>query len=206
MRLSFYIVFQFFINNVCIKFVGNYNKNIIVKIEMSSNNVFSITISSPSNIIGATVSAVVYTALTTTGEMVALGTGTGIEYTGRILGYGTDVIAGQMMGDAVRTLATTYSEYTMPTIRNTSRMSALGISVLAGATTAFTTNAVIYGTKCIGTYLYNFAKSYERNVLSTIQCPTEVINEVSIVDNDLQNIEIKDTQTYNTETNIKEIK
>jgi len=114
MRLSFYIVFQFFINNVCIKFVGNYNKNIIVKIEMSSNNVFSITISSPSNIIGATVSAVVYTALTTTGEMVALGTGTGIEYTGRILGYGTDVIAGQMMGDAVRTLATTYSEYTIP--------------------------------------------------------------------------------------------
>jgi hypothetical protein len=51
-----------------------------------------VSFSAPATFVGATVTAIVYTTITTTGDIAASATGTGIELTGNVLGYGTELL------------------------------------------------------------------------------------------------------------------
>ena len=109
-----------------------------------------LSFSAPATFVGATVTAIVYTTITTTGDIAASATGTGIELTGNVLGYGTELLVGPLAGNTVRTMARSYSAIAQPAITATSRFSALGISFLAGSGAAITTNAIHsnYGKLC----------------------------------------------------------
>jgi hypothetical protein len=161
---------------------------------------YSVTISAPGTLIGATVSALVYTTLVTTGEFAASATGTGIELTGNALAYGTELVAGSAAGTTVRTLSRTYSAVAKPAIANGSRLGALGISLLAGTGAAVTTSALLYGGKCAGSYLYscmeqaqrvwsNKVEDYKTAIATRIQQPIETENEILLIEDDIQIIE-----------------
>jgi hypothetical protein len=130
-----------------------------------------ITISAPGTIVGATVSAIVYTTLTTTGEIAASATGTGIELAGNVIAYGTELVAGSLAANTVRSFAKTYGAVAKPAIVNTSRLGALGISVLAGTGAAMTTSALVYGGKQAASYIYSYVQDYKKKVASKIQYP-----------------------------------
>jgi hypothetical protein len=153
------------------------------------NNIYSFTLSAPGTFVGATVSAIVFTTLTTTGEIAATATGTGIELSGNLLAYGTELAVGSFAANTVRSMARTYSAVAQPTIRNTSRLGALGISVLAGTSAAFTTSAILYGSKKVGSYLYSCYEDYKQKVANTIQHPIELSSEVTLIEDDIQLIE-----------------
>ena len=53
-----------------------------------------IHIPSASDVISTSVSSIVYSAITTTGDATASVTRSGIELVGSIIGYGTDLVAG----------------------------------------------------------------------------------------------------------------
>jgi hypothetical protein len=131
----------------------------------------SISISAPGTLLGATVGAAVYTAITTTGEIAGIAASSGIELGGNILGYGTELVAGSLAGETVRTLSRTYSAAARPAIRNTSRLGALGVSVAAGAVVAITASAVIYGGKKAGSYMYSYIEDYRKNAVKKMQYP-----------------------------------
>jgi hypothetical protein len=147
------------------------------------------TISASGTIVGATVSAIVFTTLTTTGEIAAAVTGTGIELTGNVLAYGTELTVGSLAANTVKTLSRTYSAVARPTISNTSRLGALGLSVIAGAGAAFTTSVLIYGGKQAGSYLYSFYEDYKQKIANKIQHPIEVSSDILIIEDDIQLIE-----------------
>jgi hypothetical protein len=148
-----------------------------------------LTLSAPGTFVGATVSAIVFTTITTTGEIAAAGIGTGIDLTGNILAYGTELTVGSFAATTIRNMTRTYSAIAKPTISNTSRISALGISVVVGASAALTTSILIYSGKQFGSYLYSCYEEYKQKVANTIQHPIELSSEVLLIEDDIQLIE-----------------
>jgi hypothetical protein len=144
--------------------------------------------SAPATFVGATVTAIVYTTITTTGDIAASATGSGIELTGNVLGYGTDLLVGPLAGNTVRTMARSYSAIARPAITATSRFSALGISFLAGSGAAITTNAIWYGGEKIGSYLYSYYKDYKQKIIDNLQSSTPVIGDVRLIEDNGENI------------------
>ena len=150
---------------------------------------YFITLSAPGTLVGATVSAIVYTVLSTTGEIAAAATGTGIELTGNLIAYGTELAAGSIPAHTIRMAAKTYGAIARPTISNSSRIGALGISVLAGAGAAFTTSALIY-------YLYSCIEDYKQKIAQKIQYSISTNENIELIaiDNDLEMLLITDIQ------------
>jgi hypothetical protein len=159
-----------------------------------NKDTYYLTLSAPGTIVGATVSAIVYTTLSTTGEIAAAATGTGIELGGTLLAYGTELAIGSIPANTVRIAAKTYGALARPTITNTSRLGAMGISVLAGTGAAFTTSAFIYGGKKLGSYLYSYFEDYKQKVAQKIQHPIEPETSLLLLkdtEDDIQIIEEK---------------
>lgn len=152
-------------------------------------NTYFFTLSAPGTIVGATVSAIVFTTLSSTGEIVASITGTGIELTGNILAYGTEIIVGTSIANNVRSTGKIYGAIAKPVISNSSRMGALGISVLAGTSAAFTASAFIYGGKKVGSYLYSCYEDYKQNIVNKIQYPISLSSNVTLIEDDIQLID-----------------
>ncbi len=148
-----------------------------------NSSVIMFTMSATGAVVGATVSALVYTALTTGGELAATATGTGIELAGTALGYGADLMVGSAVGATVRALANGYSAVARPAISTTSKIGAAGISVLAGAGAALTTNALVYGGKKVGSFLYSRVEDYKHRVAAKVQheTPLDEFSDVEII-------------------------
>jgi hypothetical protein len=123
------------------------------------SNTYYVTLPTYGTLIGATVTAVVYTTLATTGEIAAAATETGIELTGNILAFGTELVAGSIAGNTIRTASKTYGTISRPIISNSSRIGAMGLSVLAGGLAAVTTTALVNS----GAYLYSYYKEYKQD-------------------------------------------
>lgn len=162
--------------------------------EKDKKETYFFTLSAPGTFVGATVSAIVYTTLSTTGEIAAASIGTGIELTGNILAYGTELAIGSLPAHTVRMAAKTYGAVARPTISNTSRLGALGISVLAGAGAAFTTSAIIYGSKKATAYLYSCIEDYKQKVAQKIQYPIELESKILLIEDGIQIIEDEEPQ------------
>jgi hypothetical protein len=149
-------------------------------------------LTAPGTFVGATVSAIVYTTLSTSGEIAAAATGSGIELGGNLLAYGAELAVGSIPAHTIRMAAKTYGAVLRPAISNTSRLGALGISLLAGAGAALTTSAVIYGGKRTGEYLYSFIEDYKQKVAMKIQYPMELKSNILLIEDDIQLIEDED--------------
>jgi hypothetical protein len=149
----------------------------------TNSSIIMFTMSATGAVVGATVSALVYTALTTGGELAASATGTSIELAGAAIGYGADLMVGPAAGTTVRTLANGYSAVARPAISSTSKIGAAGISVLAGAGAALTTNALVYGGKKVGSYLYSRIEDYKHRVAARVQheTPLDEFTDIDII-------------------------
>jgi hypothetical protein len=148
-----------------------------------NGSIIMFTMSATGAVVGATVSALVYTALSTGGEIAATVTGTGIELAGTVLGYGADLIIGSPTGITVRALANGYSTIARPAISTTSKIGAAGISVLAGTGAALTTNALLYGGKKVGSFLYSRIEDYKHRVAVNVQheTPLDEFSDTDII-------------------------
>jgi hypothetical protein len=131
-------------------------------------------------IIGATVSAVVYSAISTTGDITASVTRAGIGVTGEIVAKGAEYVVGPIIGDTIRVFSTATGAVIEPTIKTTSRTAAVGISLLAGAGVALTTSIAIYGAKELFAYLEKYTESYKQKIAQQIQYPVEIEDDVCI--------------------------
>jgi len=121
-----------------------------------------IHIPAASNTAGETVSYMVYSAITSTGDVTASATQSGIELAGILIGYGTELIAGPIAGATVRCAANSYSCITKHAISKSSRIGAIGASLLAYTGVALTTTAMYHGGNAIihgSNSLYKFYQS-----------------------------------------------
>jgi hypothetical protein len=150
--------------------------------DSKKNNTF--TLCTTGTIVGATVSALVYSAIQTTGEITASVASTGINLAGETIALGTDYVVGVSAGNTVRALAHTTGALTAPTIKSTSQTAALGVSVLAGTMSAITTSLVIYGTKELITYTSKITEKYKETLAKKIQYPVESDGEILELENE----------------------
>jgi hypothetical protein len=144
------------------------------------SNTFYLALPAAGTLVGTTVTAIVYTTLVTTGDIAASVTGTGIELTGNVLGFGTELIAGTIAGNSVRTIANTYGALSRPVISNGSRLGAMGFSLLAGGIAAITTTAVVNSSS----YLYSYYKDYKQQTNKEplqIDYKTEEVGDFTVI-------------------------
>lgn len=139
-----------------------------------SNDIYTMTMSASGGIIGATVSALVYSAITTTGDIAASITSSGISLTGEAIALGTEYIAGTMAGNSVRIATRATSSIAGPTISTSTRTAAAGIALISGAVAAVGTSLVIYGAQQAGSYLYSCTEKYKQKVAEKIQYPIDI--------------------------------
>ena len=103
-------------------------------------------------ILSTTLSAIVYTAVSTAGDATASAAKLGIELAGKLLGYGTDMVAGPIAGNTVRYISNSYSDITKHTIVKSTRIGAVSLSLVAGTGVILTTLAVSHGSNIITNY------------------------------------------------------
>lgn len=125
-----------------------------------------------SDLIGTTVSSVIYSTLTTSGDIAACATKSGIQIAGTVLGYGTELIAGPVAGATVRCIANTYSSASKHTIAKSSRIGAVSLSIIAYTGIALTTGAIIHGSNIINSSYNYFFKPLPKSIeMVTINRP-----------------------------------
>lgn len=144
---------------------------------IKKSDIFTMTVSATGGIVGATVSALVYSAIVSTGDIAASVTSSGISLTGEAIAFSTEYIAGTMAGNTVRVAARTTSAIAGPTISTSSRTVAAGIALISGAIAAVTTSLVVYGTQQAGSYLYSCTEKYKQKVAEKIQYPVDITTE-----------------------------
>ena len=83
----------------------------------------------------------------------------------------------------MRALANGYSAVLRPAISSTSKLGAAGLSVLAGAGAALTTNALVYGGKKIGSFIYSHVEDYKYRVATKVQheTPLDEFSDAEII-------------------------
>jgi hypothetical protein len=132
---------------------------------------YELPVSATGAFVGSTVSNALYHALAASGEAAAHATESGIEFTGNMIGLGTDVMVGPLAGNAVRALARTYSAVAKPAISTSVKIGAAGLSVVAGTGVALTATAFVYGSRKLGSYVYTHYVNYKKGVAANIQYP-----------------------------------
>ncbi len=157
---------------------------IITKKQNNESYSNTLTMYTAGSIVGASVSALVYSSIVTSGEITGSLVQTGINLGGSILGYGTELVAGTLAGNSVRGIAAVSGAIAGPTISSSSRTVAAGLSLIAGAISAIATSAFLYGAKETGTYIYTKVEDYKFQVAEKIQHPTSV--DCKIVDEVLE--------------------
>ncbi len=138
----------------------------------------SLTMYATGSIVGASVSAIVYSSIVASGEITGSLVSSGINASGAVVGYGTELVAGTVAGNSVRALASVSGSVAKPLISSSSRTFAVGISLIAGAISAIATSAIMYGTKEAGTYIYSKVEDYKHHIAEKIQHPEEVDEEL----------------------------
>jgi len=103
-------------------------------------------------ILSTTLSAIVYTVVSTAGDATASAAKIGIELAGKLLGYGTDMVAGPIAGNTVRYVSNSYSDITKHTIVKSTRIGAVSLSLVAGTGVILGTLAVSHGSNIIVNY------------------------------------------------------
>jgi hypothetical protein len=161
---------------------------------MSDN--YTLSICTAGTIVGASVSAIVYSAIYTAGEITGSLTSSGISISGQIVAKGADYVVGSITGDAIRGFSSATSAVAGPTISSTSRTAAAGISVIAGAGAALTTSAVIYGAKEAYAYIQRYKEKVAQQVQYPVPCDDSAVllledNSVLLLTNEPE-IELKE--------------
>ncbi len=144
--------------------------------DKSDNEV--LTLYSSGGIVGASVSALVYTSLLHTGKLVGSAASSGISLGGKLVGYGAEMIAGTEVADVIREKAVVTSVIIKPQIEESSRRVATHLSVLAGGASAVATSFIMYSTSEAKSYIKQKINDYvsgcKHYIAETIQYPVPV--------------------------------
>jgi len=132
---------------------------------------YQLPVTSAGQFVGSTVSNLLYTAIATSGEVAANATESSIEFTGNMIGLGTDWLVGPLAGNAVRAVARGYGAVARPAISTSAKLGAAGLSVVAGTGVAYTATALLYGGRKLSSYLQAYYVNYKKGVAANIQYP-----------------------------------
>ena len=149
--------------------------------EISESECNKLTLYSSGGIVGASVSALVYTSLIQSGKLASSAVSSGISLSGTLVGYGAELIAGEEVADIIRQKAAVTSLIVKPHIEESSRRAATHLSVLAGGASAVATSFIMYSTSEAKTYIKQKVNDYvsgcKHYIAQTIQQPVELLND-----------------------------
>jgi hypothetical protein len=128
-------------------------------------------------VVGSSVSSAVYSSVITTGDLGAATISKSINYAGKGLGYGADLLGATRVATTVRALGEAGEIISAPAIRTGSKTLAFGASIAAGTVAGLLTAGVAHGS----IWLYNYGiatyEKYKEPVYQAIQGASTVATE-----------------------------
>ena len=132
-------------------------------------------------VVGSSVSSAVYTSIVTTGDIGAAALGKGINYLGRGIGYGAELLGsssavsitgGQTLCGRFATLSRAAGEagelVAAPAIRASSKTVALGTSIVAGTLAGLVTAGIAHGSVALYGYGLSAYERYKEPITAAI--------------------------------------
>ncbi len=110
-------------------------------------------------VVGSSVSSAVYTSIVTTGDLGATALGRGLNYLGKGVGYGAELLGGDRVAILARAAGEAGEIVAAPAIRASSKTFALGASIVIGTAAGLVTAGIAHGS--VALYGYGIA-AYER--------------------------------------------
>ena len=116
------------------------------------------------DVVGTAVSSILYSAITTTGDVTASATEAGIEIAGAVIEYGTEIMSGKIASNTVKAITKSYSKSAKYSISKGSLIGATCLSLIAYTGTSLTTTAVVYTGRIISTQLYSLYRNNKPDI------------------------------------------
>jgi hypothetical protein len=128
-------------------------------------------------VVGSSVSSAVYTSIVTTGDVGAAALGRGINYLGKGIGYGAELLGGDRVAIIARAAGEAGEFVAAPAIRASSKTVALGTSIVAGTLAGLVTAGIAHGS--IALYGYSLAayERYKEPVMAAVNEAASVASE-----------------------------
>ena len=119
-------------------------------------------------VVGSSVSSAVYTSIVTTGDVGAAALGKGINYLGRGIGYGAELLGSSRFATLSRAAGEAGEFVAAPAIRASSKTVALGTSIVAGTIAGLGVAGIAHTSIALYTYAVAAYERYKEPVMAAI--------------------------------------
>ncbi len=128
-------------------------------------------------VIGSSVSSAVYTSIVTTGDVGAAALGRGINYLGKGIGYGAELLGGDRVATLARAAGEAGEFVAAPAIRASSKTVALGTSIVAGTLAGLLTAGIAHGSVALYGYGVSAYERYKEPVMAAVNEAASVASD-----------------------------
>ncbi len=119
-------------------------------------------------VVGSSVSSAVYTSIVTTGDVGAAALGRGINYLGKGIGYGAELLGSSRFATLSRAAGEAGEIVAAPAIRASSKTVALGTSIVAGTLAGLVTAGIAHGSIALYDYSLSVYNRYKEPVIAAV--------------------------------------
>ncbi len=128
-------------------------------------------------VVGSSVSSAVYTSIVTTGDLSASALGRGINYLGKGIGYGAELLGGDRVATLARAAGEAGEFVAAPAIRASSKTFALGASIVVGTAAGLLTAGLAHGSVALYGYGLSAYERYKEPVYAAVNDAVNVASE-----------------------------
>ena len=119
-------------------------------------------------VVGSSVSSAVYTSIVFTGDTSAAALGKGINYLGKGIGYGAELLGSSSIATLSRAAGEAGELIAAPAIRASSKTVALGTSIVAGTIAGLLTAGIAHGSVALYSYGLSAYERYKEPIAAAI--------------------------------------
>ncbi len=128
-------------------------------------------------VVGSSVSSAVYTSIVTTGDLSASALGRGINYLGKGIGYGAELLGSSRFATLSRAAGEAGEFVAAPAIRASSKTFALGASIVVGTAAGLLTAGIAHGSVALYGYGVSAYERYKEPVIAAVTDAANVASE-----------------------------
>ncbi len=128
-------------------------------------------------VVGSSVSSAVYTSIVTTGDVGAAALGRGINYLGKGIGYGAELLGSSRFATISRAAGEAGEIIAAPAIRASSKTVALGTSIVVGTFAGLLTAGIAHSSVALYDYGVSAYNRYKEPVYAAVNEAVSVASE-----------------------------
>lgn len=128
-------------------------------------------------VVGSSVSSAIYTSIVTTGDLGAAALSKGLNYLGKGIGYGAELLGSSRVATLARAAGEAGEIVAAPAIRASSKTMALGASIVVGTAAGLLTAGIAHGSVALYSYGLSAYERYKEPVITAVSDAATVASE-----------------------------